>query len=196
MRLISLTQNTLQSAVEAAAEAILAGQVILAPTDTVYGIIADATNKKAVDRVYSVKQRDKTKPLPFFVKNIAMAKKLANVTKSQEKILEEYWPGKITVILNKKRGAKIFGSSEDTIAIRIPFHSFINSLLEMVNVPLCGTSANISGLPASIKIDDVLGQFAGKKDSPDLVINAGDLEESRPSTIVDFTKEDHPIVRD
>jgi len=74
MRLISLTQNSLQAAVEAAAEAIRAGMVLIAPTDTVYGLIANAADEKAIARVYSIKNRDPKNRCRSYVKNIAMAK--------------------------------------------------------------------------------------------------------------------------
>lgn len=195
MKLISLTQSNLQSVVEATAEAIRAGKVVIAPTDTVYGIIADATNEQAVARIYSIKKRDTGKPLPIFVKNIAMAKKVARVSPAQEKLMEEYWPGKVTLVLCKKEVAKIYGAGDKTIALRIPFYHFINSLLETSNVPLCGTSANVSGMGASCKIDDVLNQFTGAKLLPDLVINAGDLEPSKPSKIIDLTEKEYKVIR-
>lgn len=196
MKLISLTQSNLQIVVEASAEAIRAGKVIVAPTDTVYGIIADATNEKAVARVYSIKERDTGKPLPIFVKNIAMAKKVAKISPAQEKLIEEYWPGKVTLVLEKKEGVKIFGAGDKTIALRIPFYHFINSLLETSNVPLCGTSANASGMGASCKIDEVLSQFADAGLMPDIVVNAGDIEPSKPSKIIDLTKKELVIIRD
>jgi len=124
-----------------------------------------------------------------------MAKKLAKISRAQETLLDEYWPGKVTAILKINNGLKIFGTNGETIALRIPFHHFINSLLETADIPLCGTSANISGVPASVKIDEVLNQFAGRDITPDLVINAGDLEASRPSTIIDLTKKERPVTR-
>lgn len=124
-----------------------------------------------------------------------MAKKLAKINPKQEKFLEEKWPGKFTARLNRKKGVKLFGVEESTIALRIPFHGFVNSLLEAVNLPLCGTSANISGKPASGKIDEILAQFKGKNNLPDLIINAGDLPESKPSNIVDLTQNPPQIIR-
>ena len=195
MKIISLTPGNFQNAVRTAAEIIQSGGAIIAPTDTVYGLLADASDKKAIEKVFAIKNRPKEKPLPIFVKNMAMARRLAKISPWQEKFLEEKWPGKFTARLNRKSSIKLFGVEKDTIALRIPFHSFINSLLEALNLPLCGTSANISGQRASGNIDEVLMQFRGKSNLPDLTINAGDLPQSNSSTIADLTQIPPKIIR-
>lgn len=200
MKIISLTQNNFQTTVEIAAQTIQKGGVVLAPTDTVYGLLANATDENAIKKIYKIKNRPFEKPLPIFVKNMAMAKKLAKISNSQEKKLEEKWPGKFTAILVRKNNIKIFGAKEKTIALRIPSYPFVNSLLETLNLPLCGTSANISGMPAQTEIDKVLHQFSCPRDSfagclPDLIVNAGDLSPANPSTIVDLTGKTEKIIR-
>jgi L-threonylcarbamoyladenylate synthase len=194
MEIMSLTKDNFQAAVEAAARMICRGGTVIAPTDTVYGLLANAANEEAIERIFAVKLRPKNKPLPIFVKNMAMAKKLAKISPVQEKFLEEKWPGKFTVCLKRKKEMKLFGIEKDTIALRIPFHSFVNSLLEAVNMPLCGTSANISGSPASGKINEVLAQFI-QNTLPDLAISAGNLDKSTPSTIIDLTQIPPKIIR-
>lgn len=196
MELISLTSNNIQRVVETAARVIKKGGVIVAPTDTVYGLLADATNEKAIKKIYAIKKRQSEKFLPIFVKNIAMAKKLAAISLRQQTFLEEKWPGKVTAVLIRKDELKIFGIGGETIALRIPFYHFINSLLETLNIPLAGTSANLSGNPASTGIDNVLAQFSGQNELPDLAVNAGDLPESRPSTIIDMTGPKTRILRE
>jgi L-threonylcarbamoyladenylate synthase len=196
MKIISLSSKKFQEAVENAARAIKAGGVIVAPTDTVYGLLADATNQKAVDKVYQIKLRQKDKPLPIFVKNMAAAKKLALVTEKQQQFLEDKWPGKFTAALPKRTAVKIFGTNDKTVALRIPHYPFVNSLLGYLNLPLTGTSANLSGRPGATKIDDVLKQFTGAKTVPDLVINAGDLPDSKPSTIVCLACDKPRVIRE
>jgi len=196
MQLVSLTPNNFQHAVELAAETIAAGSTIVIPTDTVYGIAANAFDEKAVQKVYQLKARDASKPLPIFVKNIGMAKKIARIGLKNQKLLEEYWPGKITAILKKTNTCQTYGTAGNTIALRIPFYPFVNSLLETLNLPITGTSANLSGQPASIKIDEVLAQFQNKPVKPTLVINAGDLDPARPSKIIDLTGDKPKVLRD
>jgi L-threonylcarbamoyladenylate synthase len=197
MKIISLTSISFQNAIDQAAQTIQRGGVVIAPTDTVYGLLANATDEAAVKKIYAVKKRALDKPLPIFVKNMAMAKKLATISPKNKFLLEEKWPGKLTAIFdkNKKNNIKIFGVGEKTIALRLPFNKFINSLLETLNLPLIGTSANISGKPANTKIDAVLQQFQNQNIAPDLIINAGDLPESKPSTIIGLAQSKIKIIR-
>jgi len=174
------------------------GGVIVCPTDTVYGLIADAANKKAVEKVFKIKKRHKKKAIPIFVKDIKTAKKLAFINKRQEKFLKKVWPGKITVVLKRKPNCglpKILFGGRKTIALRIPNYKMVNNLLEKINKPLTGTSANISGKPASAKIKEVLFQFKNQKLQPDLIIDVGNLKKSKPSKIIDLTKRKPKILR-
>ena len=176
-------------------KAIREGKVILAPTDTVYGLLTDATNKKAVEKVFKIKKRPRNKPLPIFVKDIKMAKELAEINEKQEKFLKKVWPGKTTAVLKLKikprsfvkSRRKIYGISKDTIALRIPKYKLVLDLLKRTDKPLTGTSANISGQLASGNIKKVLKQFKNQRHQPDLVIDAGNLPKSKPSKVIDLT---------
>jgi L-threonylcarbamoyladenylate synthase len=195
MKILLLTPANLSEIITATMQTLKEGGVIIAPTDTVYGMLADATNELAIKKLYKIKDRPEDKALPIFVRDINMAKELAVISQEQQSYLEKNWPGKVTTILERKDGINIFGIENKTIALRIPSYSFINLLLERINLPLSGTSANISGEPSSTKIDEILKQFENKEIQPDLIINAGDLEESQPSTIVDLKEADIKIVR-
>lgn len=195
MKILLLTPDNLSDIITATIQILKEGGVIVAPTDTVYGMLADATNELAIKKIYKIKDRSEDKALPIFVRDITMAQELAIISQEQQSYLEKNWPGKVTTILERKDGIKIFGVENKTIALRIPSYPFINLLLEKINLPLSGTSANISGEPSSTKIDEILKQFENKEIHPDLIINAGDLEESQPSTIVDLTEADFKIVR-
>ena len=131
--------------------AIKSGKVLVCPTDTVYGLLCDAGNKEAVERLYKIKKRPRGKPLPIFVKDIRMAKKLVIIDSRQEKYLKMVWPGKVTAVLEKKDG-------KGTIGLRIPNYPWLLHLVEQLNRPLTSTSANISGKPASTKIVEELKQ--------------------------------------
>ena len=181
--------------IEEIIEVIKNGGVVVCPTDTVYGLLADAANEKAVEKVFKIKKRQKTKPFPIFVKDIKTAKKLAYIDTRQEKILKNKWPGKFTFVLNR-RPAKIFGVAKKTIVLRVPNYKLIDILLEKLNRPLTGTSANISGQPESTKIEEVLTQFENQKMKPEAVFNAGDLPKSFSSTIIDLTDKTPRIIRE
>lgn len=196
MLILKITSENLISAVEIAVKLIRQGKAIVCPTDTVYGLIADATNKKAVEKVFEIKKRSEKKPLPIFVKDIKMAKNLALIDEEQEKFLRKVWPGKITAVL-KRNETKLYGVEKKTIALRIPKYKLVNKLLEKINRPLIGTSANISGKPASTKIKEVLGYFKRqKKDRPDLIIDVGGIKPSKPSKVIDLTGRKQKILRD
>ena len=171
-----------------AVRAIKEGKILVCPTDTVYGLLCDATNQRAVNRLFKIKKRSRKKPIPIFVKDIKTAKELAKINSEQEKFLREVWPGKTTVILKPKRKfPKGIGQPKKEIGLRIPNHNWLLSLAKQLNRHLAETSANISGQPPSTKIKEVLRQFKGQKYQPDLVIDAGNLKKSRPSKVIDLT---------
>jgi len=171
---------------------------VACPTDTIYGLLADAINKKAVKKVFEIKKRPKDKAIPVFVKDIKMAKRLAKIDKEQECFLKKAWPGKLTMILKIKARsglARELLGKDKTVGLRVPDYKLINELLKKINKPLTGTSANISGKKASTKIRNIIKQFTGKKIQPDLIIDAGNLPKSRASTIIKLTKDKIKILR-
>ena len=176
-----------------AADAIEKGKVIVSPTDTVYGFLARADNKKAVEKIYKIKKRPKIKPLAVFIKDIKMAKELADINAEQEKILKKHWPGRFTFILKYRKPLEQFHrivpmvvGKNNTIAIRIPNHKFLHDLLNKINKPLAQTSVNISGKPTLTKISDIKEFIAGSGLAI-LIIDAGNLKKSKPSKIIDIT---------
>ncbi len=196
MELVKAEKGNFEKAVGKAAKFIREGKVVVLPTDTVYGLVADAANKKAVEKIFKIKKRPIKNPLPVFVKDIKMAKKYAEVNEKQEKFLKKVWPGEITVVFKKIKRKKIYGVDKKTIALRIPKYKLINALLEKLNHPLTGTSANISGRPALTEIKKITYQFKNQKDQPDFIIDAGNLPKSRPSKIIDLTGKNIKILRE
>lgn len=208
MEIAKINAGKLESAIKLIKE----GGVAVFPTDTVYGFIADATNKRAVEKIFKIKNRPKSKPLPLFVKDIKMAKELAFVDEKQERFLGKAWPERITVVLelkNKKSLAyrqagkikitnkklKVYGVAKNTIALRVPKYKLLNDLLEKINKPLAQTSANISGRPASGNIKKIIKQFEKQTVKPDLVVDAGNLPKRKPSKIIDLTKIPYKVLR-
>lgn len=164
------------------------GGVVICPTDTVYGFLADASNKKAVDKIYRIKKRPKSKPLPVFVKDLKMAGELAEISGEQAKILKKFWPGKYTFILKRKPGKKIYGVDKKTIAIRIPKYTFLNNLLKKINKPLVQTSVNISAQEPLKNIEQIKTAF-GKSKLVSLIIEGGKAKSGKPSKIIDLTSQ-------
>lgn len=179
-----------------AAKFIKEGKVIVCPTDTVYGLICDVNNSRAVKKLFKIKKRSFEKPIPVFVADIKMAQKIAIFSKKQEKFLKKAWPGKVTVIFEaKKNFPKGVLSETGKIGLRIPNYKLLNTLLEETKIPLSATSANISGKPASTKIKRIINQLKKEKFQPDLIIDVGSLKASKPSTVVDLTSKKPKILR-
>lgn len=176
-------------------EALEEGKIVVIGTDTVYGLIADATDQKAVEKVFLIKKRDKSKPLSVFVKDLEMAKKFAAITKEQEEVLQEKWPGQFTAVLESKHVLSEEFEENGKIGLRIPDDKFVLKILEEFNKPLTGTSANISKMPSCWSVKEVIAQFTNQEHQPDLIVDAGVLPKQEPSQVVDLTEEAQRVIR-
>ncbi|MBI2003394.1 MAG: threonylcarbamoyl-AMP synthase [Parcubacteria group bacterium] len=172
------------------------GGTIIYPTDTLYALGANAMEPAAVERIFKIKNRAIGKPLPLAVRNIKWAKELAFIYKKEEKILNSVWPGAVTVVLPKRNiVSEIITAGQYSVALRAPNSSFVDKLLGRYGYPLTSTSANLSGEEAPKKISEIIEMFEGNYYRPDLVIDAGDLPKSEPSTILDLTTDRPKILR-
>lgn len=192
MEVVRISKGNLEKKVEIIAQQIKKGAVLVLPTDTVYGLAAEATNEEGVKRIFRIKKRPKDKVLSIFVRDIKMAKEFAFINKEAERFLKNAWPGRLTAVLRAKPKAKrlfTFGivSPEGKIGLRIPKYRLINRLLKELNFPLTGTSANISGRPSLSRIKDVFEQFKGKRHQPEIIVDGGNLPKRKPSAVVDLT---------
>ena len=195
MRIVRIGEHLPEKLLDIAVQALSQGKVLVCPTDTVYGLLADATNTKAVEKVLLIKGRERTKPLPIFVKDIEMAKKFAKVSPLQEKFLRNIWPGKVTAILESRGVLPRETGTGESIGLRIPKYEFLNLLLETYGKPLTGTSANLSGTPSLSDSKEIIAQFENRKYKPDMLLDAGVLPKSKPSKVIDITSAKHSILR-
>ena len=195
---VALNMKNIKIVTDAAKEAarvLERGGVIVYPTDTVYGLGANALNGAAVRRVFAIKGRFTTKPLPVAVARIAMARRIAIVSKSTGRFLAKIWPGAVTVILPCRRKLSLAVGGSNSIGVRQPDHLFTRALFAHINFPITATSANIAGKASANDIQSFLRQFTGKKHKPDLIIDGGKLPRRKPSTVIDLTKEKPAVVR-
>ena len=119
------------------------GNIIAVPTDTVYGLIANAYNEKAVNKIFKIKSRPKKLPLIIFVASIKDAKKIGFFTEYDELLAKAFWPGDLTLVVRRKNKKIFYGhKSFTTVGIRIPKHKALIDLIEKAKVPLASTSAN------------------------------------------------------
>lgn len=168
------------------------GELIVYPTDTLYALGADIFNKSAVKNIFLIKKRSLNQPLSIAVSNIDALKDVAFVDDRIIRIAERFLPGKLTLILKKKKAiSDILTAGSDRIAVRIPNNNIALQILSAFG-PLTCTSANIHGFPTPYKINDIRIQF---KDKINIYLDAGELK-SKPSTIVDISNEKVMILRE
>ena len=175
-----------------ASEIIKNGGIAVYPTDTVYGIGCNPYLKGSVDKIYKIKNRDRTKPLPLLVYSIKKAEKIVSFDEKTRKIIEKFWPGALTVILkiNDQKLAESLGI-EEKIAIRIPNSKCILSLLQKIDF-LVGTSANISGEKS---FTDPKYCSVGLENF-EIFVDGGVIESKGESTIIEVTDDEIKIIRE
>lgn len=196
MNIIGLDEKTYPGALFEAVRIIKAGGVIVFPTDTIYGIGGNALDLEVTKRIYNIKRCPSDKSMIVLVKDLAMARKYAYIDIGTEKILESLWPGPVSVVLQKKDSMPdIVSGGEGTIALRVPDSVFLSELLKQVEVPIIATSANVSGEPAEpLALDALCKSIEGSLDVPDVILDAGILPQTGPSTLLDLTDRRHPVI--
>lgn len=172
------------TAIAMAATLIGEGQPVAVPTETVYGLAADATNAEAVARIYNAKGRPAFNPLIVHVADLAAAERLAHFDKTALLLAERFWPGPLTLVVPKRADAPVAGIATaglDTIAIRVPANPVMRALLGVCNRPLAAPSANASGSISPTTAAHVVASLGGRIA---LVIDGGACEAGLESTIV------------
>jgi L-threonylcarbamoyladenylate synthase len=194
IEILEFGTNDLEIAREAA-RCIRDGGVILYPTDTIYGIGCDASNEKAVEKIFKIKNRSASNPALMLASSVPMVESIVEeISPLAFRLMNKFWPGPLTLLFKpKKKMPQLLISGDNKIGIRIPANQFCLFMIEQFNTPIVSTSANLSGVQTSGKISELKKIFFGKVD---LIIDSGDLGNIRPSTIVDVTSEPAVVVRD
>ncbi|MFA6098903.1 MAG: L-threonylcarbamoyladenylate synthase [Patescibacteria group bacterium] len=183
------------SAIKQAVSIILAGGVVAYPTDTAYGLAANALDEKSIGKLFIIKHRVQ-KPLPIIVNSLAMLSKVAEVTPKEKKLIAKYWPGPLTVIFNKKDSVPPFLTlGLPTIGVRIPDSLVAQALVKVCNKPLTSTSANITGKGNCYSPECVTRMFQDSETQPDLLLDAGDLPEVPVSTVAQVVDNKIKVIR-
>jgi L-threonylcarbamoyladenylate synthase len=176
--------SILKDDIETASSIIKSGGVVLYPTETVYGLGADAGNIDAVMKISSMKKRDPKQPISIAVSSIQMLNSVAFLDKESKNFINRFLPGPITVIVPKKPHIPdILTGGTDLIGIRWPDQIHTIQLIESVGRPITSTSANTSGNTAPTKLDDVEKEILSKVD---YILDSEDCGYGEPSTIVDL----------
>jgi L-threonylcarbamoyladenylate synthase len=168
-----------------ARQAIGRGELVVIPTDTVYGVAADAFSASAVQRLLDAKGRGRQSPPPVLVAGLTTLRALvAEVPEPVERLVEAFWPGGLTIVLPSQPSLSWdLGETRGTVAVRMPAHRIALELLEETG-PLAVSSANLTGKPAAVRIEDardMLGESVG------VYLDGGPSHTGVASTIVDAT---------
>ena len=173
-----------EAAVAAAARVLAEGGLVAFPTETVYGLGADATNPAAIAHLYQAKGRPAFNPLIAHVGDIAAARKIARFDAAATALAEAFWPGPLTLVLPKTHGcavADLATAGLDTVAIRIPAHPVARDILRTFGGPVVAPSANLSGHVSPTTAAHVQSDLAGRID---LIVDGGPVAVGVESTIV------------
>ncbi len=182
-------------AMERALALLEAGDVVAIPTETVYGLAADATNGRAVARIFEVKGRPRFNPLIAHVSGMAMAAGIAEFDPLSQQLARAFWPGPLTLVLPRRAGCRVdllAGAGLDTLAVRVPGHPLALEVLRLAGTPVAAPSANRSGgvsptAPAHV-LDGLSGRIAA-------VLDGGPCTVGVESTVLDLSSRGAALLR-
>jgi len=177
-----------------AAKLLRAGELVVLPTDTVYGLAAAASNEAAVRRLYAVKARQPDKPLPLLIANTVEASAVAEVPPLAQKLMSRFWPGGLTIVFRKQQGFRSAAlAKQETVALRVPDHDLVRDIIRLLGEPITGTSANRSGSRAPVSAAETAFQLG---DMVAMVIDGGRAPGGVESTVVDVSEGGPRLVRE
>jgi len=165
--------------IKKASEIIRKNGIVIYPTETVYGIGANIFSNIALEKVFTIKKREKDKPVSVAVSDIKMMEDLVYIGEKERRFIEKFLPGPVTVVLKKKeRVPDLLTSGSKLLGIRFPAHESTIRLIQLAGVPITSTSANISGEAPPASVDEI-------RISADYIIDGG-VCKGEPSTVVDL----------
>ena len=176
-----------------AAEAIKKGGLVAFPTETVYGLGADALNKNAVKKIFEVKKRPLDNPLIVHISSLDEIHRIAELNPIAKKLIDAFFPGPLTVVMKKKEIVpdETTGGLK-TVAVRMPDHKIALRLIEYSETPIAAPSANIAGRPSPTRAEHVIEDLFGKVD---VIVDGGETQIGLESTVVDTTTYPVKILR-
>jgi L-threonylcarbamoyladenylate synthase len=188
------TPQLFQAAVRRAAELLQAGEVVVLPTETVYGLAANALNPAAVQRIYEIKGRPAHNPIIVHVAGLAMARECAAVwPTAADQLAAAFWPGPLTMVLPRQGNVPdIVTAGGETVGIRWPSHPFIQAVIKACGFPLAAPSANLSNQLSPTNAQHVAKQLAGRVP---LIVDGGQAQVGIESTVIDVTGQPPRVLR-
>lgn len=182
------------AAIRAAADAIRRGELVIFPTETVYGLAADALSEDAIRLVFDAKGRDEGNPLPVQVAGVEqLAMVTSSVPDSARALAAKYWPGPLTIVLPKNDSlSDLVTAGRPNVGVRVPDHKVALALLRELGSPIIASSANISGNPAPTTAQSAIDQVG---EGAAIVLDAGECRIGVASTVVDLSTTPPRILR-
>jgi L-threonylcarbamoyladenylate synthase len=183
--------------IEETAKVIKAGGLVVFPSDTVYILAVDPTNKIGVKKLLEFKNRWTGKAISVAVLDKKMAQNYVNLNENSENIYKTLLPGPFTIVSEGRHKVAMGIEAENgTLGIRIPDNKYVHDLVKLMNKPVTATSANLSGRTPNYSIESFLRPLSLKKKAMiDLVVDAGKLPRNKPSTVIDATEPEIKILR-
>jgi L-threonylcarbamoyladenylate synthase len=195
MQTIKLCASNLINASRKASSILKEKGCIVYPTDTIYGLGANAVDAEAVRKTYRIKQRNDEQPISIAVSGMEMADKYAIFSGWRLRLVEQLLPGPYTIVLSKRSGLPDELSNNGTIGLRWVRSDLLDTLFGMIDFPITATSANISGLESSSDVSEIIRQFSASQFQPDMILNAGRIISSGPSTVIDASGDKPRVIR-
>lgn len=178
--------------IQKAIETLQAGEVVAFPTDTVYGLGVDPFNISAIIKLFETKGREFNKAIAILVGNLDQIDQITDqLSETAKKLIAQFWPGGLTVIVSKKKNVPDLLSANQTIGIRMPDHPIALKILREFG-PLATTSANLSGKQNTISAYEVQSQLAGRVK---IILDGGTCPGGIPSTVVNCVNEESNVLR-
>ena len=189
-----LEEKNIKNNISIAVQRLLDGNLVIVPTETVYGIGADATNSAAVKKIYRIKNRPFNNPIICHFKDLKKVKEHAELNETALKIARKFWPGPLTLILKKRKKSKIsdlVSNNMDFIGCRIPNHPLTLKIMQALNRPIAAPSANLSTKLSSTNIEHLDSKL--KKNV--FIINGGSCHYGLESTVISAYSNKPKILR-
>jgi len=186
--------NPETKAIRVAARIIKKGGTVAFPTETVYGLGADALNPEAVLEIFKAKERPPDNPIIVHISSMGDVKRLASdIHGKVTELTQRFWPGPLTIVLKASEAVpRVTTGGLDTVAIRMPSHKVALALISESGVPIAAPSANLAGKPSPTKVDHVIEDLAGRVN---LILDGGPTNVGLESTVIDMTTDPPVILR-
>lgn len=191
-KLLCVNENNQKDIAERVAKVLSEGGLAVFPTETVYGIGADAFNESALKSLYEKKQRPLDKPLLMHINGLEMAESIAVLDDKTRSLITKYTPGPLTLVVKRKPCLPSIAVSDgDTVGLRFPSNEFFIELSKAFGKPIAATSANISGCQSAVSAE----QLSSVINIADIVVDGGQCEYGLESTIVSLVGDKPKILR-